>query len=128
MKLKIIAAVGMLLLFPVLGSAQGMVYGLVAKVDFSFLVGDKVLPAGSYEFSPKAGSEFMMVTNVKTRESIAVPIITRVSPRPPSDSLLIFDKTPDKSYLSEVYFPGEDGYLVAGAKGPHSHVNVKAGK
>jgi hypothetical protein len=128
MKHKIIAGVGMLLLIPILASAQGHVPALVADINFSFHAGDKVLPAGSYEFAQKLGAEVITLVNMKTRESVMIPIVTRISPRSPNDSLLVFDKTQDQNYLSELYFPGEDGYQVAGATGPHSHVNVKARK
>ncbi len=41
------------------------------------------------------------------------------------DAHLVFDKVGDTYYLSEVWMPGEDGFLLYAAKGKHTHTLIK---
>ncbi len=123
-----IAGIATLLLVPILGSAQVNVVGLVADIAFPFSAGGKVFQAGTYEFKPGIQTNVLNVINTKTRQTFSIPVLTRLSPRNPEESSLVFDKVQDQSYLSELYFPGQDGFHVSGAPGPHTHVVVKAKK
>jgi hypothetical protein len=57
-------------------------------------------------------------------------VITRLGATEPpaAEARLVFDKVGAVSYLSELWMPGSDGYLVHAAKGKHTHVSVKATK
>ncbi len=101
---------------------------LVADIAFPFNAGSKVFQAGTYEFRAGSQTDVITMTNLKTRESFTVPVLTRLSARPPEESCVVFDKVKEQSYVSELYFPGEDGFHVTGAHGPHTHVIVKAKK
>ena len=125
---RTLAVLGTLLLLPVIGSAQVGVTALVADISFPFNVGSKVFQAGTYEFRAGIQTDVLTMTNTKTRQSFSIPVLTRLSARSPEEANLVFDKVKDQSYLSELYFPGEDGFHVAGTPGPHTHVVVKAKK
>ncbi len=45
----------------------------------------------------------------------------------PQDAHLVFDKVGDTYLLSELWIPGEDGYLLQITKGAHEHIvlNIK---
>ncbi len=123
MKTKILLTVGLMALFAVMtgyGQPQEMVK---AKIDFSFKVEGKVLPPGQYEFArdPKA-----MEFRVQGEGKIAalVPILTRMAAEIHSthqDAHLVFDVVGDTHLLSEIWIPGEDGYVLLVTKGPHTH-------
>ncbi len=117
-----------LLLLPILGSTQVSVTALVADITFPFGAGGNLFQAGTYEFRASAQTDVVTVTNMKTRQTFDIPVLTRLSARTPEESSLVFDKMKDQTYLSELYFPGADGFHVAGAPGPHTHLVVKSKK
>jgi hypothetical protein len=39
----------------------------------------------------------------------------------PEDAHIVFDVVGDKHMLSEIWIPGEDGYLLLATKGKHGH-------
>jgi hypothetical protein len=55
-------------------------------------------------------------------------VLTRIAePDPPaSEAKVVFDKVGDVYYLSEVWMPGSDGFLLMATKEKHTHVKVKA--
>ncbi len=125
---RMLASVGVLLLLPLLSTAQ--VQGVVAKIDFGFHAGATLLPAGTYEF--KAGSESaadtISVLDKQTGKVLTLPVVTTISKKVPTDAEIVFDKTATDYYLTEVFIPTMDGYLLKGAPGKHTHVSVKAVK
>jgi hypothetical protein len=92
-----------------------------AEIPFAFVAGTKELPAGAYEFSVTSNN-VLMVRSAKSGDMV-VPILTRLAPRPDAP-IIYFDKSEDKSYLSEVYFSGVDGVHLQGAPGKHTHTKV----
>ncbi len=126
---RTVTVFAVLVLLPLLSVAQVSSMGVVANVDFAFIANGKSLPAGSYEFRTEGISGSTLVaTNTQTRQSIVIPILTTVSPRQQNLAEVVFDKAGTGYYLSEVYFPGEDGFLVQGATVKHTHTVVKASK
>jgi hypothetical protein len=118
-----------LTLLPLLSFAQVTAAGIVANVDFGFYAGGKLLPAGSYEFKPAGSTESTLnVLNTKTRETSVVPILTTISNKLPADGEVVFDHAGNDYYLTEIFIPGTDGFLLKGAQGKHTHVSVKAKK
>ncbi len=128
MKRWAVAGLATLLLLPIFVSAQVSVTALVADIPFQFTAGGKSFPAGTYEVRVGSLTEVLTLTNTKTRETFNVPVLTRLGSRSPQEASLVFDKVKDQNVLSELYFPGEDGFHVAGTPGQHSHVVVKAKK
>ncbi len=127
---KILAGVGVVLLLPLLSTAQIPTYGIIAKVEFSFHAGTTLLPAGTYEFKPggEAAGETLSVIDKQTGKAIVLSVITTISKKAPAEAEVVFDKTASDYYLTEVFIPGMDGYLLKGAPGKHTHVSVKATK
>ena len=99
---------------------------IVADVAFEFYVGDTSVPPGKYSFSaPGGGSQGLTIRAVGGKAIVDVPVVTRLARQAgASKTNLVFDKTTDRSYLSEVWIPGVDGYLVRGTTGEHLHVVV----
>jgi hypothetical protein len=97
------------------------------EIPFAFIAGKTELPAGSYELSVNNSNSTVLAVRsmAKGGQSLQVHVLTRVSARPDSPSIY-FDKTEDKAYLAEVYFPGTDGVHLQGAPGKHTHTKVAA--
>ncbi len=125
---KMLASIGVLLLLPLLSTAQ--VGGVVAKIDFGFHAGATLLPAGTYEFRPggEAASDTVSVIDKQNGKVITLPVLTTISKTVPSDGEIVFDKMANDYYLTEVFIPSMDGFLLKGAPGKHTHVSVKAVK
>lgn len=106
--------------------AQGKV---TVDVAFDFSAAGTKFPAGSYalETTRQSGSA-IWIRNLASGNSVAVPYITRLSPRSADKAEFVFDKDGDNAYLSEVYVPGTDGYHLKGAPGKHTHVSVQGKK
>jgi len=113
-------------LLPLLGLAQISASGVVANIEFGFHAAGKMLPGGTYEYKLDAATDTLKVTNTKTRETFMVPVITSISRKVPPDGEIVFDKVGSDYYLAEVFVPGQDGVLLKGASGKHTHVGVKA--
>jgi len=101
----------------------------IAKVEFQFEVGDKTLPSGTYRVSqPVAGMGGVTIRAVEGDAKVTVPVITRLArtnnAARDSQTIMVFDKVGDKSYLSEVWIPGQDGFLVRGTTEEHKHAVV----
>jgi hypothetical protein len=97
-------------------------------VAFPFTVGKVDLPAGDYAIERDNPS----VLHVHGRDTTASPlaivqVITRlaVPSGAATQAAACFDKIGGKYILSEVWIPGEDGYLVATTGGGHTHEVVK---
>ena len=102
---------------------------LKANVGFAFTAGDKSFPAGSYEFAVDSETVVLKITSKADGKSVAVPTLTRLSARSDiKQPILVFDRAGEKSYLTELYVEGEDGYYLKGAPGKHQHVQVEAQK
>ena len=125
MKKIVITSLAVLLLLPLLGAAQNAPKA-TADISFSFHAGDKVLPAGLYDFKADVAKSTIRVLNIKTNESIMVSVLTRISQREGNETLVVFDQVKDQYYLSEIHMPGVDGFHLQGAPGPHNHVTIKA--
>ncbi len=110
-------------------SAYGQMESIKTTVDFSFSVGGKVLPAGQYEFSRSAEVLIFRVQG-EGMNAAEAPVLTRLAGAihtTPEDAHIVFDKVGDAYILSEIWIPGEDGFLLAVTKEPHEHIviNVK---
>lgn len=125
MQKRIITSLVLLLLLPLFGSAQTGPR-VVANISFEFHAGDKVMPAGTYEFKPDIAKSVVRLVNMKTNDTIMAQVLTRISQRSGNESLVVFDQVNTQYYLSEIHIPGIDGFHLTGAPGPHTHVTVKA--
>ncbi len=119
MKRRVVMAMSLIAFLAVTsGYAQNMMM-VTGKITFPFTAGGKALPAGHYEFvRDGTGSTIRVVSGGKNMA--LVPIVTRLSGAihtTPKDSHIVFDKMGDKYTLSEIWVPGQDGYMLFSTKG-----------
>ncbi len=108
-------------------SAMARGEGLRTTIKFPFKAAGSMLPAGPYSIDVSRAEEHLLILrNVDTRISYAIPYETRLSAR--ADASVVFDKDGDDFYLAEVYVPGIDGFLLNAAPAKHTHVMVPSGQ
>ena len=96
---------------------------LNADVPFTFIVSGKTHDAGKYEFRVADDAWTVNLQGPGNAAGI-LPVITRLAaPDTPvsDDGRIVFDKVGDTYYLSEIWIPGQDGFLIYAAKEPHTH-------
>ncbi len=103
---------------------------LTVNIPYAFTVSGQQLPAGPYVID-RIGitGTILRVRSEDGKNGVQADVLTRiVGPAKAEDEArVVLDKYEDKYSLSEVFFPGEDGFLLAGAKNtPHKHEVVKA--
>ena len=99
-----------------------------ANVPFQFVVETKAMPAGQYNFVRAENDEAIQVTAVGGKaQSVTALIVTRLGTEihtTPQDAHIVFDKVGDTYFLSELWIPGLDGFLLHATKGKHEHKTV----
>ena len=97
---------------------------ITAKIAHPFTVGKSVLPAGQYDFVGESKPR-MMIRIVSEGKNIAyVPVLTQLAAAihtTPKDAHIVFDKVGDRYWLSEIWIPGHDGYMLLSTKEKHEH-------
>lgn len=107
-----------------IASAQDV---MTIATTFAFRVGTTTCQPGNYELRPNADFTTITVTAPKGPAAMAGVMTRLAEPDPPaSQGKVVFDKVGDVYYLSEIWIPGSDGYLLLATKEPHTHVKVKA--
>lgn len=108
------------------------------KVPFPFQAGGKKLPAGEYFMLAPASGNTLTLRQGATGKEFQVPFTGRLpQPKPPaSEPKLVFDEVGDfaPSYteyvtvyiLSEVWFPGQEGFRTHTTKGAHNKKTLTA--
>jgi hypothetical protein len=128
MKKQLVAVLAIVVVAGLLGAVAQVAPRAAAEVPFSFIAAGKTFPPGSYQFNPSKVPNEIVIRNNKTSESVMVPVTTRLSPKPGEEPMVVFDKVDNDHYFSELYLAGTDGYAVQGARGEHTHVQLKAKK
>jgi hypothetical protein len=98
----------------------------VVEVPFPFEAGTKTLPPGRYDIEQPSRE---LLTFRSAKGIVAeIPIITRLAKAstPVAEAKVVFDKAGDKYYISEIWIPGADGFLVGATREVHTHETVKA--
>ncbi len=112
-----------LIVLAIAAAGIGQENKLVVIVEFPFAVGDKTLPAGEYQFILDPTATAFRLTDGKKSLAL-IPIITRIARQPfagQPNAYLAFDVVQGVSFLSEIWFPGDDGYVVSMTKEDHAH-------
>jgi hypothetical protein len=111
--------------------AQGSDSTISSKIPFEFMVGDKAFPAGDYRFvyQPRAVPA-LQIQGADGKHHAGLTVIARLAKMHEGDApkaSFVFDKVGEKHYLSEIWMPGQDGYLVHASKNETGHdvVDVK---
>jgi hypothetical protein len=128
-KLKVVFLTCLVAIFAVSFAWAGASKQIIADVPHDFMVGETMMPAGKYVVE-REGTYPPMITvrNDKGEGSSILHVITTLSRHgmEERDAKLVFDKTTGKVELSEVWFAGQDGYLVCGTVAAHTHDVVNA--
>lgn len=90
-------------------SAQTPADNLTASIPFEFSVGDKTLPAGTYQISElNADGSALRVRNSSDDNQSAIRLTNSVSSAQPKEhSTLIFQRYGDRYFLSQIWVVGE---------------------
>lgn len=122
MNAKKIARVGLLTM-----SAMTLAYGedwaIQGNIPFQFAAGKSAMPSGDYEFIPDPREPLVRI-QPDHGPAIALPVITRLAAgihSTATDAHVVFDKVGFSYVLSEIWLPGEDGYLLHATKVQHEH-------
>jgi hypothetical protein len=94
------------------------------NVPFAFSVAGKELPAGKYEIRSEGADKNYLAIRGTTGGNILASFETRLADLGFKDVQVVFDKEDGKYYLSEVHYPGVDGFAFKGAPGKHTHEKV----
>lgn len=127
-RLVLLALAALLVMaFPALGRAQEIA---IVKIGFPFIAEGKAMPAGEYELQLNNDRSAFVLSAAPKGTGVFLTTLTRLAAPEPAggDMRLVFDKVGDKLFLSEVWQPGEDGYLVFAAKEKHTHQMIKGQK
>ena len=130
MKKRIMVSLGaLLLLATAVAYAQQTPIEVKAPIDFAFMVEGKLMPAGTYDFKRSDDGMSFRVQGVgeEAKKGVLAVVITRIAGEMrdlKKGAYLVFDNVGDTNTLSEIWFPGEDGYLVGITKVKHMHKMV----
>ena len=92
------------------------------QVDFSFSAAGKAFPPGKYTLEIQE-PESIVLSGPGGR--VIMPVVTRLALLyNASKAQVAFDKVADKYFLSEVWYPGKDGYLILTSAPGHEHAIV----
>ncbi len=120
-----VAAMGFILAVgPGVAAAQDT---LSVNIPFAFILNGKTNDAGEYTVRVTEAQSEVWLTPAKGTGSVAA-VITRLAASASDDARVVFDKVGNTNYLSEVWLPGFDGYLVYAAKEAHVHHVLKTSR
>lgn len=89
-------------------------------------LGTQTHQPGHYSLSVNDDQRILTITPAKDTANEALVDTRLAAPEPPaSGAHVVFDKVGDLYYLSEVWIPGYDGFLLYSAKEKHTHARVK---
>ncbi len=129
MRTTVLATAGILvLLCATIASAQLADISRV-KVPFPFVAGKTTLPAGEYSFLRTPEDLAVRIIGQGKAPAAALTVITRLAGEmhtTPNDAHVVFDKVGDTYFLSELWFPGVDGFLLHETKEKHEHRTLNA--
>lgn len=92
-----------------------------AAIHFSFLAGTTQCPPGTYEFEVDGTKVTLRSTDPKGATAILL-VITRLGRHDKDkDPEFVFDKRDEQLKLSEIWLPGQDGYLMLITAEDHAH-------
>jgi hypothetical protein len=116
----------------VLAAGASLAYAqnaLVMDTTFAFSLGRTVYQPGKYELRPNSDESNFQILPAKGAASFAAVVTRLEKPEPASsEAKVVFDKVGDAYFLSEIWIPGSDGYLMHVTKEKHTHVRVKPDK
>jgi hypothetical protein len=123
-KFTLVVAMFALLAGGALAQAQSRA---TVSIGFKFMAGKVAMPAGKYEVWSN-GANVIEIREVAPGKAAATLLAITSLGRHDTDTFveLVFDSLSDGPHLSEVWFPGTDGYLVLATKEAHKHQVLQA--
>jgi hypothetical protein len=119
---QMIKTLSMLMLLAVVALATAAVSAqsprrVVASIPFTFTVGDKAMPAGTYKIQPVSfGSGILRIAGAETSQS-TVRLTSSLHRLNGTKGKLVFHRYGDEYFLSEIWAPGEtDGHRLVKSK------------
>jgi len=102
---------------------------LEANIPFAFMSSGKVHDAGRYEFRVIDDGQMLEFTGPAGAGGF-VEVMTRLAlpATDLADGQLLFDKVGDTYYLSQMWIPEQEGFLIHEAAEQHTHHVVKLDK
>jgi hypothetical protein len=93
------------------------------SIPFTFVVGQKILPAGEYTFEPNSKDAFhvWLLEGERGKDAVFFPTVAVRARQTQEDTKLVFYKYDDQYFLSEIWTAGDQsGYkLRVGALEQH---------
>jgi hypothetical protein len=113
---------------PAASYAQDAETTATADIGFKFIVDGKTMPAGNYVLEVSRDRDTIRLLPEGKGTGVILLTLTRLATpeQPNTGTRLVFDKVGNTDYLSEVWLPGEDGFLFYAAKEKHTHDIIKA--
>ncbi len=127
MKRSILTLISMVFLTVFLCGGLDFSDDIVAKIDFPFKAGGTAFSPGKYLIKTLPIGD-LAIQNQETGKTVVCPYIARLAERDDMQGILIFDKVGEQYFLSEVYEPNTEGYVLRGAQGKHTHVKIHTTK
>ena len=102
---------------------------VTANIPFDFVVSGKTHNAGAYDMRVINNDQTIEFKG-PSRNGGFVEVMTRIAGPEihGSEGRLVFDHVGNVYYLSEIWLPDQEGFLVYAAKEPHTHHAVKLHK
>jgi hypothetical protein len=125
---RLAVLVGFVALLAVVSAYGQLTQSTKGTIPFQFTAAGTVYPAGEYRFvEDETGLSFRIEGPGNVR-GLAL-VLTRLAGgihTTPADAHVVFDKIGETYYLSEIWIPGQDGFLLHSTKEKHEHriVNV----
>jgi len=102
---------------------------LVSNVPFAFQAGGRTFAPGVYTLRP---AEDQMLITLYPERGPGVPLLSETKLAEPEnvneEGRLVFDKVGETYFLSEMWLPEHEGYLLHSTKEAHTHVKVRLGR
>jgi len=98
------------------------------NIPFEFTVGQTILPAGNYTVDRDAGNSLLRFRDTSGQGGPGVLIFSRAAQFANVSKLftLVFDQVGSRRYLSEIRYPGQDGFEIRSTAENHTHDVVQA--
>ncbi len=115
-----------------LAAAYAIEQTITVDMPYPFIVEGKQLPAGAYSIEPTDQyGKTLTIRSADDKQVIQAIVLTRIAGAGQglsTEPKVVLDKFDgDRYVLSEVFFQGEDGFLLTGANNsPHKHEMIKA--
>jgi hypothetical protein len=128
MNRQVLGILAGVILIMAVGRVPSYAQTATTKIPYEFHAGGAVLSAGTYSISYSDARPWILILRGPDGSNRDLRVVTRLAQKSPPnlECYLVFDKEGDTYFLSELWFPAMDGFLLGGEPMRHTHVTVKA--